>query len=126
MKTTDHMPVNVLNSGAQLKRYVTGFVLSIVLTLAAFGAVMYGQVPAKVLITILVVLALIQLIVQLKFFLHLGQGKDSRWNLLLFIFMVIVVAIVIAGSLWIMNNLNYNMSSQEMNEYMLQQSKRGF
>jgi cytochrome o ubiquinol oxidase operon protein cyoD len=54
-------------------------------------------------------LAFVQVIIQLIFFLHLGEEESPRWNLISFLFMVGVVFIIVAGSLWIMFNLDYRM-----------------
>ncbi len=99
-----------------LKSYVTGFVLSVMLTLAAYFAVVNHM---QAVIWLIVILALIQLLVQLIFFLHLGQGADSRWNLIVLFSTFGVVCILVLGSLWIMQHLNYNMTPGQMNEYMM-------
>jgi cytochrome o ubiquinol oxidase operon protein cyoD len=51
------------------------------------------------------------------FFLHITSGPNSTNNVLALAFGVLIVALVIAGSLWIMMNLNENMmpSSELMN-----------
>jgi cytochrome o ubiquinol oxidase operon protein cyoD len=64
-------------------------------------------------------IAVVQLIVQMVFFLHLGSG--SRWKLVTFYFTLLVVVIVVIGTIWIMNNLDYNMmrmNPEQMEEYM--------
>ncbi len=43
------------------------------------------------------------------YFLHMNSKSDEGWNLTAFIFTVIIIAIVVVGSIWIMWNLNYNM-----------------
>jgi len=62
-------------------------------------------------VTILLILciALLQLLVQLVYFLHLNTKSEQRWNLIVFIFTVIIVAIIGVGSLWIMHHLEINM-----------------
>jgi cytochrome o ubiquinol oxidase operon protein cyoD len=65
------------------------------------------------------IIAVIQLVVQLVFFLHLGQG--NRWKTITFVFAGLVVLIVVVGSIWIMHNLDYNMmhmSPDQMVQYM--------
>jgi cytochrome o ubiquinol oxidase operon protein cyoD len=47
--------------------------------------------------------------IHLVFFLHITSGPDSTNNVLALAFGVLVVTLVIAGSLWIMTNLNANM-----------------
>src|SRR3546814_1615888 len=51
----------------------------------------------------------------------MGKGSDSRWNLIMFLFMVLVVFIVVVGSLWIMANLNYNMMPDEADKTLLEE-----
>ena len=63
-----------------------------------------------------VAFALLQVFVQLQYFLHLGDESKPRWNLMIFSFMVLVVFILVFGSLWIMNSLNYHMHSMTPEE----------
>lgn len=101
----------------QLKSYITGFILSILFTIVVFSLVMENLLTGNALITTLILLALLQAFVQLTFFLHLGRG--SRWNLPIFATTVSVVFVLVIGSLWIMNHLNYNMTPQQMTDYMM-------
>lgn len=89
------------------KSYTVGFILSLLLTLVAYLTASKQWATNWTLIYILVILAIFQLFVQLVFFLHLGRGSRSRWNLTAFCFAAMVVLILVAGSLWIMKNLNY-------------------
>lgn len=101
--------------------YSAGFIISVILTLAAYFAVReYADTSSpKFLIFIVICLALAQLLVQLQFFIHLGQESKPRWNKLMFLSMLGVLLIVVIGSLWIMNNLNYHMSPQETEIYII-------
>ena len=47
--------------------------------------------------------------VHLVFFLHLTTGPDNTNNALALAFGVMVVALIIGGSVWIMYNMNHNM-----------------
>lgn len=103
-RQTNHQPTT--------STYLAGFGLSLILTLSAFFFVwLYIAsdnqffTTSQLLIWI-TVLAIIQLIVQLVFFLHLGRESGPRWNLNVLFFAAIVVVILVFGSLWIMNNLN--------------------
>ena len=44
-----------------------------------------------------------------QFFLHINTAPDNTNNILALAFGVLIVALVIAGSLWIMDHLNQNM-----------------
>jgi cytochrome o ubiquinol oxidase operon protein cyoD len=102
-----------------LESYVTGFVLSLVLTLAAYFAVVNDVLKGKAVIAAIIVLAIAQLLVQLVFFLHIDRERKPRHMLLIFLFMLIVLAIVVGGSLWIMEGLDYNMS-HETDEFIIE------
>lgn len=97
-----------------MKSYVSGFIISLLLTLTAFALVAQhidssqDALSDNVLIPVVIGLAIIQLIVQLVFFLHLGREKKPRFNLTAFLFMLLVVVLLVGGSLWIMANLDYH------------------
>lgn len=108
--------------------YLAGYVLSLILTISAFLLVArhvssHHQIFSDgLLIALISILALIQLFVQLVAFLHLGRESKPRWNLVVMSFALIVVAILIFGSLWIMANLNYHhqpLTPDQTNSYIL-------
>lgn len=103
------------------KSYIIGFILSILFTLAAYFAVADQWFVSQTLVIVILGLAILQLIVQMVFFLHLGKESAPRWNLAVFLSTVSIILIIVVGSLWIMAHLNYNMTSGEMNTYMLNQ-----
>jgi cytochrome o ubiquinol oxidase operon protein cyoD len=107
-----------------LGSYITGFVLSVLLTIAAYTSVT-NQSLGNLTLGIIVGLAVAQLLVQLIFFMHLGRGRSARLNLVVFGFMLVVIGIVVIGSLWIMHNLDYNMMPEDMNDYMIQNVNKG-
>ncbi len=99
--------------------YVVGFLLSVITTLIAYFFVVNELWPKEMLVYIVLGIAIVQLIVQMVFFLHIGRG--SHWKALTFIFTIVLVLILVVGSVWVMDNLNYNMmemNPQEMKEYM--------
>lgn len=119
------MEKQILSSG--IKSYVVGFIGAVILTLGSYAIIVNHMLTGVAAIATISVLAVVQFIVQLYFFLHLGKGTNERWNMAAFAFMMITLVIVVAGSLWIMYNLNYNMMTPgQMNSYMQQQSKEGF
>lgn len=91
------------------KIYIAGLVLSVALTLTAFKVVDDGRLGGNGLIAILLGFAIVQLFVQLVFFLHFGREGRPRWNTAAFGFMAIVLVILVGGTLWIMYSLNYHM-----------------
>lgn len=111
------------------KNYLIGYALSLVTTFAAYFAVIEGWAAGWTLLGLLGVLALTQMIVQLYFFLHLGDEMKPRLRAWSFAFMAMILFIIVAGSLWIMGHLDYNMmhmSDQEKTHYMMSQKDKGF
>ena len=108
--------------------YSIGLALAIVLTLEAFSLASAhvsgapSALPSPLLVASILVLAMVQLAVQLVFFLHLGQGKDSRWNATMFSFTFFGILMVVLASVWIMSHLNYNMTPMQVNQYINDQS----
>jgi cytochrome o ubiquinol oxidase operon protein cyoD len=90
-----------------LKAYVIGFFASLILTLISFSLVYTQWISGYTLIYTLIGLGVVQAIVQLIFFLHVGQEDKPRWETFTFAFMVLVLLIIIIGSLWIMNDLDH-------------------
>jgi cytochrome o ubiquinol oxidase operon protein cyoD len=95
-----------------VRSYVIGFVLSVVLTAAAFGLVMqqvFGPIESIIAIA---VLAFIQILVHLVFFLHMDTSSSQRWNLLSLASAVLVAVILIGGTLWVLHNVGAHMMSR--------------
>ena len=88
--------------------YLTGFALSAVLTAIAFGVVMVPVLSRSATIVVVTAAGLVQICVQNFFFMHLNR-RSERWNFISFFFTVLIIAIVVGGSLWIMYHLNRNM-----------------
>ncbi len=86
--------------------YLIGFFISLALTLCSYFIVVKDLFSLWTTISLISALAVIQMIVQLVFFLHLGREIRPRWNLLSFLFMSLVVLLLVAGTLWIMYNLD--------------------
>ena len=93
-----------------LRGYLTGFVLAAILTIIPFWLVL-GHVIASPQATIVIVLGLaaLQIVVHMIFFLHLDTKSENGWNMLAFIFTVVLVVIVLGASVWVMYNENANM-----------------
>ena len=92
-----------------MKDYVTGFLLSVVLTAVPFWLVMARPLDATATALIIVAFAVIQVVVHMVYFLHMTPKAEGGWTMTALIFTVIVVVIMLAGTLWVMHNLNVNM-----------------
>jgi cytochrome o ubiquinol oxidase operon protein cyoD len=89
--------------------YIIGFVLAGGLTVVSFYITRGSLFWPPSIPTALIVLAIAQMGVHLVFFLHMTSGPDSTNNVLALAFGILIVFLIIAGSLWIMANLNHNM-----------------
>ena len=86
--------------------YTIGLVLAIILTATSFWVANTSLLWGPGVALGLVVLAIAQMGVHLVFFLHITTGPDNTNNVLALAFGILIVFLVIAGSLWIMTNLN--------------------
>lgn len=103
-----------------IESYLIGLVLAILLTAASFYVVNTQLIWAPAVDSALVVLAVAQIGVHLVFFLHLTTAPDNTNNMLALAFGLLIVALLIGGSLWIMAHLNHNM----MPMYQMMQMQR--
>lgn len=126
------------NKGSILT-YTAGFVISLCLTLVAYFLVR-KHVNAhhliftdRFLLVSTLALAITQLFVQLIFFFHLDRESKPWWNNTALAFALLVVITIVAGSMWIMANLDYHHGAvnethdghilrtpQQTNQYIIQ------
>ena len=93
----------------RLLGYLVGLGLAVLLTATSFFIAGTDLVWQPSIPVALIVLAIAQMGVHLVFFLHITTGPDNANNVLALAFGLLIVFLVIAGSLWIMANLNHNM-----------------
>jgi cytochrome o ubiquinol oxidase operon protein cyoD len=92
-----------------IQGYVIGLALAVLLTVASFYAVNTNLIWGPGIPVALVTLAIAQIGVHLVFFLHITTAPDNTNNVLALAFGVLIVALVIGGSIWIMDHLNERM-----------------
>ena len=93
----------------RLNAYLTGFALSLLLTLASFWSASTGAIYGPGVPILLAVLAIAQMGVHLVFFLHISSAPDQVNNFLALAFGIFVVGLIVFGSMLIMANLNHMM-----------------
>lgn len=108
------------------RSYLTGFIISAVLTIIPFAMVMMGNFSSTLTVAVIVGFAIVQIVVQMIYFLHLHPKSEGGWNLLAFLFTAIILVIVISGSLWVMHHLESNMMPAHDMEAMGQAASQGF
>ena len=89
--------------------YTIGLILAVILTATSFWVANTSLLWGPGIPLGLAVLAIAQMGVHLVFFLHITTGPDNTNNVLALAFGVLIVLLVVAGSLWIMANLNHNL-----------------
>ncbi|MBB3950193.1 cytochrome o ubiquinol oxidase subunit IV [Aureimonas jatrophae] len=100
-----------------LKGYMTGFVLSVLLTAVPFYLVMERPLESTAWIGFLVVaFAAVQVVVHMIFFLHMNARAEEGWTFMALMFTLVVVVITLSGTLWVMYNLNTNMMPGDMHD----------
>ncbi len=109
MENKSNMKEISLGKHGNIRSYVIGFIWSIILTLASYFLVVAHIFTGLNLVLVITALSIIQVMIQMIYFLHLGDEPKPYWNLIAFLFMTLVVVILVGGSLWIMYNLNYRM-----------------
>jgi cytochrome o ubiquinol oxidase operon protein cyoD len=85
--------------------YLIGLGLAVVLTAIPFGLVAGGALPRFTTLIIIAVFAVIQILVHLRFFLHIGFTTTPRENLVALAFAALLICIMLGGSFWIMFDL---------------------
>ncbi|MDB5578399.1 MAG: cyoD [Bradyrhizobium sp.] len=104
--------------GGALRGYIAGLIIAALLTIAAFTLPMTGLVWGPAVPIALIALAVGQMGVHLVFFLHISSGPDNTNNILALAFGVLIIALLMGGTLWIMTSLDHHHMSAEMLQRM--------
>lgn len=97
-----------------IRSYVIGFIASLVLTIVPYYLVTREIMTGSTLVLIILGIAMLQMFVQIFFFLHLGRGPKPFYNVVFFFATASFIVLVVGASLLIMDNLYRNMSPQEV------------
>ena len=89
--------------------YVAGFVLAALQTALAFAVASTSIMTHDSNIAAIACLAIGQVLVQLIFFIHLSTSPDSSVNIAAVLYVMLVIALLVLGSIWIMGHPNANM-----------------
>lgn len=93
-----------------MRDYVTGFVMSVVLTAIPFWLIMGDVFRSQATASIVVILfGVAQIYVHMVYFLHMNAKSQGGWTLMAAGFTIVLVVITLVGSAWIMFHLNTNM-----------------
>lgn len=107
------MTKNTNNEHGTTSSYFIGFILSLIFSFIPYYMVVEQIVTGNTLFITILGFAVIQMIIQVTFFLHIGRGPKPNWNLFFFGATLVVILMVVGGSVFIIDNLHYNMSPTE-------------
>ena len=94
-----------MEKNKEFRHYLIGFALATVLTIIPFTLV--ATVGGAVSYVVLILCAILQVIVPLRFFLHLSVKGQQKEDLQLVMFTGLILFIMIGGSIWVLGDL-YN------------------
>lgn len=109
------------NEHGKVSSYVIGFILSLIFTFIPYYLVVNKVFTGTALTLIILAIAVLQMAIQLLFFLHLGRGPKPLYNIIFFFATAGVIVLTIGASLFIMANLYRNMSPEEVTRRLAQE-----
>jgi cytochrome aa3-600 menaquinol oxidase subunit IV len=84
------------------KHHIIGFIWSLLLTFAALWVTLKAPIPVSLRLTIIVILAILQFIVQLVYFMHINEGSGKVFQIINLLYGIFVAVVTVVGSIWIM------------------------
>lgn len=108
IQNTHHRNAKSDGEHGTTKSYVIGFILSLIFTAIPYYMVVQKVVSGNALLATIFGIAILQMIIQIIFFLHLGRGPKPLYNVVFFVSTVGIIIVVVGGSLFIMSNLKHS------------------
>ena len=106
-KATPKRPYHLMKPNVD--DYVRGFVLAVVLTAIPFILVAYGDISRNATMVIISALALIQVGVHLRYFLHYSTERAPFEATVALVIGVFMAGLFTAGCIWVMMDLAHRM-----------------
>lgn len=108
--STSNLPESEnIGRSVELRHYIIGGILALILTLAAFGTILLDGLSALHKSIAIFILAILQIVVHFHFFLHIDLKKSHRDDLLLTLFTSLIVFLMVGGTIWILYDLHTRM-----------------
>ena len=102
-------PAHPQSAHGGLGSYLIGFVLAVVLSAVPFWLVYTHALSPKRTLLVIGIAAVLQVLVHLRFFLHINFTTTPRENVLALVFTALLLFIMVGGSFWIMFDLHSRM-----------------
>ena len=93
------------NFAGELSSYLWGGALAFILTAVAIGLVYWSVLPHGWLMSVVGVLAVIQIVVHFRFFLHIDPPHQNTHDLLLILFTTLILFTIVGGTMSILGDL---------------------
>ena len=93
----------------EIRSYAIGYGLALALTGAAFAIVRWPKFVSTTTLAVVLGLALVQMVVHFRFFLHITLRRSARDDLQLILFSTLIMTLMVSGTLVILFNLRARM-----------------
>jgi cytochrome o ubiquinol oxidase subunit IV len=115
-----HKPVVRHDEHKTIDSYIVGFVLSLIFTAIPYYMVVNQTVTGTLLLLTILGFAVLQMLIQIFFFLHLGRGPKPLYNVVFFASTVGIILVVVGGSVVIISNLHRNKSPIDQSKSLVE------
>lgn len=92
-----------------LATYVKGLLWAAALSALAFALVAWDGLDRGATLALVAVLALVQVVVHLRGFLHIDLSRQKREDLQLILFSALILALMAGGTVWVLGNIQDRM-----------------
>jgi cytochrome o ubiquinol oxidase subunit IV len=93
-----------------IQSYVIGFALSLIFTLVPYFLAVNQIITGLALFSTIITFALLQMVIQVVFFLHLGRERKPRWQAGFLVATAGAIFVVTVATSWILYHLHTNMT----------------
>lgn len=105
----DEAGARAADAAQERRAYIKGILVSLVLTLIAFGVVAFDIADRMTVLVTLGVTALLQIAAQFRWFLHIRPRGQARDDLQLILFTALILGLMAGGTIFILANLGARM-----------------
>ncbi|MGK2960309.1 MAG: cytochrome o ubiquinol oxidase subunit IV [Candidatus Malihini olakiniferum] len=103
-----HSTIDQGASHGSVQSYIIGFFMSTMLTVIQFSLVTASATSPGMIMAGVAGCAAVQILVHLVYFLQLNSSSEQRWNMVVLVFAILISAILVVGSIWIMLSTHQN------------------
>jgi len=93
----------------ETRSVILGYGLALLLTLLAFGLVLLHLLTGRQAFYTVLGLGFVQMVVHLRFFLHVDLNRSAQADLQLILFSTLIIALMVGGTLVVLLNLHKRM-----------------